>query len=150
MTEIYDKQILSNQNKNPWDYSKDGITPKSDGIEPLAETDRNLDVGDVININGTAYVVGILSNKGSNTIAAYVTKLSNQRIFIGNEKPKTIFNATYMTCPYCGYEDNDNSDYDDSDDNCICPNCGSTFSYEREITVAYNIEPKYRSPMLKI
>ena len=43
-----------------------------------------------------------------------------------------------ITCPHCGNENGDSWEASDNDDECYCENCGSVFSYERDITVTYS------------
>jgi len=43
-----------------------------------------------------------------------------------------------ITCPWCGYEDQNSGECPDDDDQNECGNCGGIFSYEREVTVTYS------------
>lgn len=45
-----------------------------------------------------------------------------------------------LRCPFCGYENNDSFELSDEDDEYICPQCGSTLKYHREIKVSYDVE----------
>lgn len=45
-----------------------------------------------------------------------------------------------LRCPFCGYEEKDSFELSDEDDEYICPQCGSTLKYHREIKVSYDVE----------
>lgn len=45
-----------------------------------------------------------------------------------------------LRCPFCGYENECSSELLDEDDEYICPQCGSTLKYNREIKVSYDVE----------
>ena len=45
-----------------------------------------------------------------------------------------------ITCPWCGHEESDSGENDDSDDEYECGECGGIFSYERDVTVTYSSE----------
>ena len=45
-----------------------------------------------------------------------------------------------LRCPFCGYEERDSFELSDEDDEYICPQCGSTLKYHREIRVSYDVE----------
>lgn len=43
-----------------------------------------------------------------------------------------------ITCPWCGSEQGDSWEADDSDDECMCEDCGNTYAYERNYEVTYS------------
>ena len=43
-----------------------------------------------------------------------------------------------ITCPACGNKTGDSWESSESDDNYECEQCGSVFSYEREVEVSYS------------
>lgn len=140
--EIYDYADLGNMCS--WDYSMNNRTPRDDGIEPIVVTDKEIEMGELLIINNVAYTICSLSGKGNKFQIAYVEKVKNQLVFVDGEDPEEQYGTDNITCPYCGYEDEDSWEADESDDHYECPNCGSYFSYEREVSVSY-----YSSPIEK-
>jgi len=130
--------------KYSWDYSSKGVTPEIDGIIPIMETNKNIEMGDVLIIKDVAYTVSSMSGKGDIYYAAYVEKLKNQDVFLHNEEPEKQNYTSEITCPYCGYE-RESWEMDDEEDDYECGNCGSTFSYQREVSVSYCSQPKYKA-----
>lgn len=130
--------------KYSWDYSSKGITPEVDGIPPIMETDKIIEMGDVLIIDNVVYAVSSMSGKGDIYYAAYVQKLKNQDIFVGNKEPADQNYKSEITCPYCGCEI-ESWEMDDEEDDYECGNCGSTFSYQRQVTVEYCSQPKYKA-----
>lgn len=43
-----------------------------------------------------------------------------------------------ITCPACGWEHSDSWEYEESDEDMECPDCGRHFSMERDVTVDYS------------
>lgn len=140
--EIYDYADLGNMRS--WDYSMNNRTPRDDGIEPIVVTDKEIEMGELLIINNVAYTICSLSGKGNKFQIAYVERVKNQSVFVDGEDPEEQYGTDNITCPYCGYEDEDSWEADESDDHYECPNCGSYFSYEREASVSY-----YSSPIEK-
>jgi len=139
---IFDYAALGG--KFSWDYSRLGVTPESDGITPIADTNKSIEMGDVLVIDNIAYTVSSMSGKGDTYYAAYVKKLKNQEIFVGNNEPADQNYKSEITCPYCGCE-TESWEMDDEEDDYECGNCGSTFSYQRYVTVEYCSQPKYKA-----
>ena len=50
------------------------------------------------------------------------------------------YSDDYLRCPYCGYENQDSFELSDEDDEYVCPQCGSTLKYHREIKISYYVE----------
>lgn len=146
--EIYDYADLGNMRS--WDYSMNNRTPRDDGIEPIAVTDKEIDMGELLIIDNMAYTICSLSGKGNKFQIAYVERVKNQSVFVDGEDPEEQYGTDNITCPYCGYEDADNWEADESDDHYECPNCGSYFSYEREVSVSYYSRPIEKSEPLVI
>lgn len=42
-----------------------------------------------------------------------------------------------IECPHCGYSSGDSFESPDSSDEEVCQSCGSTYSYERVVSVTY-------------
>lgn len=127
--------------KRSWDYSMSGVTPEDDGIKPIIETDKEINIGDTIIIDNIAYSIASLSGKGGKYHTAYVKKLKSQKVFIDGEEPEDKDYTGQITCPYCGYENGDSWEADDDEDEYDCPCCGSVFSYQRNVTVEYCNQP---------
>ena len=140
--EIYDYADLGNMRS--WDYSMNNRIPRDDGIEPIAVTDKEIEMGELLIINNVAYTICSLSGKGNKFQIAYVERVKNQSVLIDGEDPEEQYGTDNITCPYCGYENADSWEADESDDHYECPNCGSYFSYEREVIISY-----YSSPIEK-
>lgn len=51
-------------------------------------------------------------------------------------------NTTLVTCPYCGYEDNDSWEIHHNEGDLDCGMCGEKFHFEREVTVTYSTYKK--------
>lgn len=43
-----------------------------------------------------------------------------------------------IVCPWCGYEDRDSWEVDDSDEDMECGRCEKHFSMERDVSVTYS------------
>lgn len=127
--------------KRSWDYSQNGLTPEDDGIKPIIETDKEINIGETLIIGNVAYSVTALSGKGGKYHTAYVEKLKNQKVFIDGEEPEDEDYTEQITCPYCGYENSDSWEAGDNEDEYECPYCGSVFSYQRNVTVEYCSQP---------
>lgn len=127
--------------KRLWDYSQNGLTPEDDGIKPIIETNKEINIGETIIIGNVAYSVTALSGKGGRYHTAYVKKLKNQKVFIDGEEPEDEDYTEQITCPYCGYENSDSWEAGDDEDEYECPRCGSVFSYQRNVTVEYCSQP---------
>lgn len=140
--EIYNYADLGNMRS--CDYSMNNRTPRDDGIEPIAVIDKEIEMGELLIINNVAYTICSLSGKGNKFQIVYVERVKNQSVFIDGEEPEEQYGTDNITCPYCGYENADSWEAEESDDHYECPNCGSYFSYEREVSVSY-----YSSPIKK-
>lgn len=140
---IFDYADLGN--KHSWDYTEKGITPEAEGISPICETDIKIQMGDLLIIDDVAYCICSMSGRGSteenNYNTCYVEKLKDQDIFINGEDPEDKYYTSNITCPYCGFENQDSweASEDEEEEECSC--CGSTFSYQRNVTVEYCGQP---------
>ena len=146
--EIYDYADLGNMRS--WDYSMNNRIPRDDGIEPIAVTDKEIEMGELLIINNVAYTICSLSGKGNKFQIAYVERVKNQSVLIDGEDPEEQYGTDNITCPYCGYENADSWEADESDDHYECPNCGSYISYEREVSISYYSSPIEKNESLVI
>ena len=146
--EIYDYSDLGDMCL--WDYSMNNRTPRDDGIEPIAVTDKEIEIGELLIINNVAYTICSLSGKGNKFQTAYVERVKNQSVFVDGEDPEEQYGTDNIICPYCGYENEDSWEYNESDEHYECHNCGSYFSYKREVSVNYYSSPVEKSEPLVI
>lgn len=116
---------------------KENIT---DGIF-LTETDKQIDVGDNIEINSKTYEVS-QTYPSKNLIGV------RQFEFKDDEEVEETSEEEF-TCPYCGYVDEDAFELPD-DGEIDCPQCHSKIKYQREVTVTYNVEPVEKAKVVKI
>ncbi|MBP3339809.1 MAG: hypothetical protein J6L69_10435 [Lachnospiraceae bacterium] len=146
--EIYDYADLDG--KKSWDYTARGITPKDEGIKPILITSKEVDMGDLVVINGNVYAVHSMTFRGKEAIAAYTEKIGKKSIFLSDEEPEKLYDSDELICPYCGYKDDDCWENTDSDDNYECPNCHSIYAYKREriLTYSYNCIPVKKNELV--
>ena len=90
--------------KRWWDFSMNGLTPEDNGMKPIIETDKEINISDTLIIDNTAYGVTSLAGKGGRYHTAYVKKLKLQKVFIDGEEPEDKDYTRQITCPYCGYQ----------------------------------------------
>lgn len=137
---IFDCADLNN--KHFWYYMKKGITPDSEGIAPILETDKEINLHDLFIINDIAYTVCCMDSKKekSQCAYAYVKKLKEQNVFISNTEPKEREYTNEITCPYCGGEIESFEMYDENEE-YKCEHCKSVFSYQRIVTIEYSSQP---------
>ena len=118
--------------KRSWDYHN-GTTPEDDGINPIIETNKKIEMGDLFIINNIAYCVSSMSGKGMEMQYAIVSKIKEQEVFILNEEPSERNYTNEITCPYCGYEDTESWAYlsglcEGEVLEVDCADCGKTFN----------------------
>ena len=140
MIEIYDYADLGS--KHSLDYTMNNTTPKEDGIDPIHVTDKNIEMGDILSINGKAYCIHALSHKGQECKMAFVEVIRNKHFleFDNENEPKSIYNESVLICPYCG-DTEESFELPDEEEEHECPNCGSVFSYQKVINVTYDCQP---------
>lgn len=146
---IFDYDDLGS--KRSWDYQGDD-GPEKDGIEPILTTDMPIDMGQILIINNTAYTVCSMHYKGDNNpTRCFVDRMRNQKVFVDEADPEEQDYKHEVTCPYCGHENSNSWELSDEEDEYECPNCGSTFSYQRNVTVEYCSQPvrKAESTIIK-
>lgn len=135
--EIYDKNELT---KRPlYDYMSN-ITPIKDGIPPIAISDSDINIHDVVIIQSKAYRIEYVLSRPNGEKWAIADRLPNENNFISDDISETEFSPT-MKCPYCGHEVKDSWTYQRQGDNVICQHCHSLFEYERKIEISYKTKP---------
>ncbi len=99
----------------------------------IGEIDAPINLFEVICIDGDYYVSGVLA--GDRTYAGV------RKIEIDLE-PSDREYKNNLTCPYCGYVDNDSWELSsDCEEEHECGRCGGVMSYERIVTVEYSSSP---------
>jgi len=147
---IYNYEDLNG--KRTWDYTE-GKSPADDEIVAILETDDSIDLGDVFIVNNVAYSLCSASGRNGKHSWGLADKLVKQEHFLnGNDKEdvKECFMEDEITCPYCGNQNGDSWESADSEDEEVCGNCGSTYSYERVVDVSYTSSPIKKADNIKI
>lgn len=98
---------------------------------PLVEVEK-IDIKDVLRIKGELYRVCIVATRSGYAVVDKINELK--------DNPEELIETDEITCPYC-LSKIESFEMDDSDDDYECPCCGSRFSYQREVIVAYNSQP---------
>lgn len=111
----------------------DGFKLKKNAL-PIIETDKDIDMDDLLEINGKLYSVCI---KSLNEGWAIVRELN---VLVLPDTPNEQVDTNEITCPYCESEI-ESFEMDDDDADFECPYCHSHFAYQREISVSYNSQP---------
>lgn len=90
------------------------------------------DIADVLLFNGRYYRVCMTSPKHG------VIGVEETYYNVAGEE---YFREQYITCPYCGHQNQDSWEVSGDDGETDCGACGSTFSYERIVDVSYSTSP---------
>lgn len=98
---------------------------------PIAETDKEIDISQVIRVNGNTYHVWM--KRGDNSYAFV------KEVDLSNSEDE-LFGEDEIICPNCKQEVSDSWEYDDYDAHFECGCCGSIFSYERIVNPTYNMK----------
>jgi hypothetical protein len=98
----------------------------------LGEIDKDVSIGNVINVEGNYFAVGVLSFQNKSA-GVHPVKI--------NFRPNGAEYERNIICPYCGYEDVNSWEREESDERHECGRCGAIMSYERIVTVEYNSYP---------
>lgn len=107
----------------------------------LFETDKDIEVGDLIKYHRRTYVV----------VSMNVTKewCEVRPITINIDADENLYEDTVI-CPVCGYKHDYCDCTEDYDDDFQCQNCGATLQYSREVEVTYNTYVKEMPKVIKI
>lgn len=122
--------------------ARDGFKLKENAI-PIIEVDREIDIYDLLKIEGHLYTVCMKSSKEN-----YVVVKELNVIELPDE-PEEHNYTNEIVCPYCESEI-EGFEMDDEDDDYECPYCHSHFSYQREITVTYNSQPISKAEAIEL
>lgn len=110
-------------------------------LVPIAETNQNIDVCQVIKIGEIFYTV--CSKMCDNSFAIV------EEITLSDEENELCYEDEII-CPVCKKAVIDSWEYPDYDSDFKCSYCGSIFSYERIINPEYNMTLKKRGKILEI
>lgn len=98
----------------------------------LGETDQKIEFGTLLKFDDKYYTCCMMNIKED---SLYVR-------FVDHWIPRCDddYSDGNLMCPYCGYENPDSFELSDEDDEYVCPQCGSTLKYNREIRVYYDVK----------
>ena len=115
--------------KSEWNYAT--LSPKEKAVI-LFETDKNIDMDDLLSINGKLYTIGI---RGKDYCIVKELKVSEL-----NDEPEDMDYTDEIKCPYCE-SDIESWEMPDEDDDYECPYCHSHYSYQRVVIFEYCSQP---------
>lgn len=130
MSKVY---LNSNDKEMRWAHE-----PMIERLNLLFETERDLDVYDILKVEDKFYSVSIKEGKTGSVAVDEVNFKIN---------PGSIEND-YFICPYCGYRDDDSFEYDEAGET-FCSDCGSTLRYER-VGCDFNVYPVFPTSIIVI
>lgn len=110
---------------------------------PIIEVDREIDMDDLLKIEGHLYSVCMKAPKEN-----YVVVKELNVIELPDE-PEEHNYTNEIVCPYCESEI-EGFEMDDEDDDYECPYCHSHFSYQREVMVTYNSQPISKAEAIEL
>jgi Zn ribbon nucleic-acid-binding protein len=97
----------------------------------IGEVELDVSIGTVIKVQNVYYSPGVVGKGYAGVHQIELTLEPDDEDYTSNVK-----------CPYCGYENTDSWELEDSDENHECGRCGAIIAYERVVTVEYNASPK--------
>lgn len=109
---------------------------KGEGRE-IATMEKELEIYDVLISNGKYYTV----------VSKTEDKIGIEEFTPLNKEELNC--ESFITCPYCGYEEKDSWEQDDSG-TTGCINCGAELEFDREITVKYHIKLKRKPDIVNL
>lgn len=112
------------------DYSLKELALKEDA-KPIAETDGNLDLSSVLQIDGRMYSGCVCGN-------GY---LIVEEIGDIDEMPDEFDDDEDIYCPFCNERIRDSFEKADENENYECDYCHSIFAYERRVRYYYHMRP---------
>lgn len=113
--------------------AREGFRLKENAV-PIIETAREIEMDDLLKIEGNLYTVCMKSLKENYVIVRELNVLE-----LPDEPEEQIFNDE-ITCPYCE-STIESFELPDEDDDYECPYCHSHFSYQRVVNVTYDSQP---------
>lgn len=127
---VYDKSAI------------DGLELKEKAI-PIIEVDRDIDLDDLLKIEGHLYTVCMKAPKENYVVVKELNVLELA------DEPEEHNYTHEIICPYCESEI-ESFEMDDEDDDYECPYCHSHFSYQREVSVTYNSQPISKAEAIEL
>lgn len=111
----------------------------------LAETDEDINVGDVLDIKGQTYRVWTI-----NYALGYVNVEEVE--FVEDEEIADEETGEYFICPFCHheYEDADYELAEATEKEVTCQNCKSKLKYTKEYKVEYTVIPVEKAEVKSI
>lgn len=100
----------------------------------LGEIDIELDIGEVVQIEGE-YFASCVLNFVNHSVGVRRIELD-----LGPDPGERGYKDN-LVCPYCDYEESDSWELPDSDTEHECGRCGATMSFERVVMVEYDCDP---------
>jgi formylmethanofuran dehydrogenase subunit E len=126
------------KNVSSWDLSDEDINKYI-----IFSTKEEINFYNKLKINGSLYYIGHSRHlKDKEVIYFFVRKFNFN-------KEEDLKIESEITCPYCGDYISNSCEMDNSGDNIACECCGSTFSYQREVTVEYWTRPVKKNTNFK-
>lgn len=122
--------------------ARDGFKLKENAI-PIIEVDKEIELCDLLKIEGHLYTVCIKSTKEN-----YVVVKELNVIELPDE-PEEHNHTDEIICPYCESEI-ESFEMDDEDDDYECPYCNSHFSYQREVIFTYSSQPISKAEAIEL
>ena len=121
---------MSTKLYNISDWCKRG--PEVKKYPYIGEVDIKAEIGVLIKVDDKIYFPGVT---GESYAGVHPVKL--------RPNPDSKKYAHNITCPFCGCENRNSWEADDSDDNYECGQCMAIFEYERVVTAEYFSKPKF-------
>ena len=113
-----------------------------DILNSFAKTTTVLNVGDTVEIDQIIYQVCHYERNAKNGPYAGLQSITVR------SNPQKSFGEDTLICPYCGFEADEPNRAVISDDDFTCPQCGSTYQWERHTRYVYDIIPE-KPPEIK-
>lgn len=124
MTYFYKVEDLSKEDRFTF-----GVQAYSKHI--FKTSNKEFQFGENIKIDNQLYVLCRKTIEGDNFY------IGISKVEMKDDEDINDLYESEITCPACGSQLTDSWEMSDSDDEYQCENCGSIFSYEREIDVNY-------------
>ena len=102
---------------------------------PIAITDLDIEMNHAIKIKDQTYTIVCMGRKGTGEKEYAIV----EKIDISNNQEE-LYSEDEITCPYCNEPITDSFEYPDYEEKFECQCCGSIFSYEREVSVTYDMK----------
>ena len=105
-------------------------------------TSSDIHCGDVFRHEGKIYSICSEHPKDDLLIASEIEKI--------HDEPDETYSEHEITCPYCGHEHGDSWEESHDDGERDCGECGSKFSWQRDVAVSYSSQPLEKCQIIEI